>query len=143
MTQSNDTIPYGFCHCGCGERTTIATRNHYEKGALKGEPRRFKQGHNGTRTPLYVIDSETGCWNWLRGVFNPERPYGRIQRNGRLMPAHRLIWEQLRGPIPDGLELHHKCENTRCVNPDHMEPLTPKEHTATKDWSRRRRRHDD
>jgi hypothetical protein len=59
------------------------------------------------------------------------------------MPAHRLICEQLRGPIPDGLELHHKCENTRCVNPDHMEPLTPKEHTATKDWSRRRRRHDD
>lgn len=30
------------------------------------------------------------------------------------------------GPIPQGLHLDHLCRNTRCVNPDHLEPVTPK-----------------
>lgn len=40
------------------------------------------------------------------------------------MGAYRLSYERKFGPIPEGLEPHHMCENPRCINPDHIEPLT-------------------
>jgi hypothetical protein len=40
-------IPYGFCHCGCGESTTIVKRNDAWRGAVRGEPRRFIAQHHG------------------------------------------------------------------------------------------------
>jgi hypothetical protein len=47
--------------------------------------------------------------------------------NGRRVAtkaAHRLFYEQLVGPIPDGLQLDHLCRVRHCVNPDHLEPVT-------------------
>lgn len=38
--------------------------------------------------------------------------------------AHRVVWEILVGPIPEGLDLDHLCRNRKCVNPDHLEPTT-------------------
>jgi HNH endonuclease len=38
--------------------------------------------------------------------------------------AHRVVYETLVGPIPDGLVIDHLCRNPRCVRPDHMEPVT-------------------
>lgn len=43
---SSDEIPYGYCHCGCGQKTTIATRSDARRGAVKGEPRRFISHHH-------------------------------------------------------------------------------------------------
>ena len=37
------------------------------------------------------------------------------------VPAHRLIWEKLRGPIPEGRNLLRACPRPACVNPNHME----------------------
>lgn len=42
-----NAIPYGFCNCGCGERTTIATRTWAAKGWVRGQPHRFLRSHNG------------------------------------------------------------------------------------------------
>ena len=41
-------IPYGYCHCGCGQKTLLAprSRNHKHYKAIKGEPQRFVLGHN-------------------------------------------------------------------------------------------------
>lgn len=61
------------------------------------------------------------CWEWT-GQLN--HGYGRAHMHGRLMSAHVAIWELLVGPVPDGLELDHLCLNRRCVNPDHLEPVT-------------------
>jgi hypothetical protein len=65
-----------------------------------------------------------GCWEW-RGSANP-RGYGhiRLDMNGRIYAVHRVAYEQLVGPIPAGLEIDHLCFNRRCVNPDHLEPVT-------------------
>lgn len=76
------------------------------------------------------------CWTW-RGVIT-RRGYGAI--SGRL--AHRVVYELLVGTIPDGLQLDHLCHtedracaggdsclHRRCVNPDHMEPVTQAENT--------------
>lgn len=51
--------------------------------------------------------------------------YGRMRnREGRLEVAHRAIYKNVVGPIPDGLQLDHLCRNRLCVNPAHMEPVT-------------------
>jgi hypothetical protein len=46
---------------------------------------------------------------------------------GQRWAAHRLVYTLLVGPIPDGLQLDHLCRTVACVNPDHLEPVTPAE----------------
>jgi hypothetical protein len=70
-------------------------------------------------------DAVNGCWNWAGYV--TARGYGRAQVKARFYPIHRLVWMELRGPIPDGLELDHLCRNRICVNPAHLEPVTNRE----------------
>lgn len=68
----------------------------------------------------------TGCWEWvaaLRGV----KGYGSFTLNGRSTQAHRASYTLLVGPIPDGAVLDHLCRNRKCVNPEHLEPVTDRE----------------
>lgn len=67
-------------------------------------------------------DGEAGCWPWV-GAFR-EDGYGTFRVNGRVERAHRLVYELLRGPIPDRLVIDHLCRNHACVNPSHLEPVT-------------------
>lgn len=46
--------------------------------------------------------------------------YGRFKAGGRSVLAHRYAYEQAHGPIPDGMLVLHRCDNTRCVNPAHL-----------------------
>lgn len=76
-----------------------------------------------------------GCWLYTGGT----QAYARVQgnRQGRQMQAHRFVYEVLVGPIPDGHVLHHTCHNTRCVNPDHLQPLTRSDHMSLHAQERR------
>lgn len=71
-----------------------------------------------------------GCWEW-RGSLT--RGYGQIEfkseNTRRNVKAHRVSYELLRGPIPGDLHLDHLCRNPKCVNPDHLEPVTSAENT--------------
>lgn len=58
------------------------------------------------------------CWEWTASLLTGG--YGQY----RSRCAHRVAWELLVGPIPPGMELDHLCRNRRCVNPDHLEPVT-------------------
>lgn len=74
----------------------------------------------------YTIDPTTGCWNFKLVASSG---YGHnIQRSTNnvvtTVPAHRFFYEQKHGPINASLDLDHLCRNRRCVNPDHLEPVT-------------------
>lgn len=69
-----------------------------------------------------IPEPNSGCWIWL-GTSN-QWGYGRIQRLGKKTVVHRACYELAHGPVPQGLELDHKCRVRLCVNLAHLEPVT-------------------
>lgn len=52
MTSPPKSVPHGYCHCGCGGKTTIADRNKTATGMVKGQPMRFIVGHRVKPKPV-------------------------------------------------------------------------------------------
>lgn len=72
-----------------------------------------------TVKPQVKIGRNPGdCWEWI----GPKTAagYGKKTFHKRDLMAHRWMWEQLFGPIPQGLVVHHECQNPGCVNPHHL-----------------------
>lgn len=62
------------------------------------------------------------CWEWTGYL---TEGYGRFRVSAdQMVGAHLWAYQWLIGPVPDGLELDHRCRNRCCVNPDHLEPVT-------------------
>ena len=71
---------------------------------------------------------ECGCWVWM-GKLDPYG-YGTISVGKSRPSTHRVGYKLIKGPIPLGLELDHKCRVRSCWNPDHLEPVTHRENLA-------------
>ena len=67
------------------------------------------------------IEPKGDCWEWTGS--RDRQGYGKANAIGQTL-AHRIVYEVLAGPIPEGLTLDHLCRNRACVNPDHLEPVT-------------------
>jgi hypothetical protein len=82
------------------------------------------EGEVGRRvTPL-----DSGCW-MFDGSKDPY-PDLWVKGQGRLLKAHRWLYEELVGDVPTGHHLHHTCFTSWCVNPYHLVPLTKQQHAA-------------
>ena len=71
-------------------------------------------------------DGQDGCWVWMASL-KQGSGYGVFQLEGKPQSAHRVAYELVKGPIPEGLHIDHLCRNRACVNPDHLEPVTCRE----------------
>ena len=60
----------------------------------------------------------TPCLEWQAG--RSRSGYGKFSRDGKTERAHRVAWEMANGPIPDGLNALHKCDNRPCVDDTHL-----------------------
>lgn len=65
----------------------------------------------------------TGCWLWNGGLFEERGGYSQIWFN-KNWRGHRLFYSIFISSIPDDLVLDHLCRTPRCVNPEHLEPVT-------------------
>jgi len=74
---------------------------------------------------------ESPCWVYLRAT--TPKGYGtvsvRVDGKATTRPAHRLAYQLLVAPIPDELQPDHLCRNRPCINPAHIEVVTPRENT--------------
>lgn len=80
---------------------------------------------NKTNWPQYLVDqfwsninypgNDQDCWEWVSPQKHKDG-YGRFKNVG----AHRLAWEFYNGPIPQGQQVLHKCDNPPCCNPEHL-----------------------
>lgn len=77
------------------------------------------------------INQETGCIEWTGSVNTSG--YGHIRHGGKLVLVHRAAWELKNGPISDGLQVLHKCDNRTCRNEEHLFIGTHKDNMVDRD----------
>lgn len=103
------------------EKRRLYLRQWYRNGG--GE----RQGHvkRGSSKPFdeKILKVEGGCWEWQGG--KDRDGYGRYG-NKR---AHRITYERVNGKIPEGLVIDHLCCNKGCVNPNHLEVVSPSQNS--------------
>ncbi len=88
----------------------------------KGDRNQQQGSMRYVRAPFWhkaAVGELDECWPWLAGLVGSG--YGTVGNKGL---AHRVAYEMIVGPIPEGLTIDHLCRNRRCVNPLHMEVVT-------------------
>lgn len=72
----------------------------------------------------FVPEPNSGCWLWFGAL--SDTGYGSFNVGaGQYQGAHKFSYERVHGKVPAGIDLDHLCRVRCCVNPEHLEPVTP------------------
>lgn len=115
------------CRCDCGNVRIVQGSN-----LRSGRSRRCE--HNVDLAHLTIEERlmrhvEVAEGHWLWTAFVHRVGYGLAWVDGKTQLAHRVMYQAVVGEIPEGLQLDHLCNVRRCVNPDHLEPVTNAENS--------------
>ncbi len=121
----NTDVPYGYCWCGCGEKTNLARKTVPESGWVWGQPKRFIAQHQSRHfSREYEVEDrgyETPCW--ISNRIKNRHGYAWMRNGGHMTVVHRVFYEREHGPIPPGLEVDHLCSQRACCRPSHLEAV--------------------
>lgn len=109
--------------CGEEQYSRGYCQPHYRKWLRHGDPLKPPKTFEELFWERVNKDDPTGCWVWTSYTVNG---YGRFRER----PVHRISWELSFGEIPNDLHVHHSCSNRGCVNPQHLQLLTPQVNIA-------------
>ena len=113
-------------HCGATFTAFQSNHRRYWSRACSGAARVAAGFVAVPRTPIEdrfwpKVDKSGDCWLWTGG--QNLQGYGVISKGGhvsRKMLAHRLAYELANGPIPEGVNVLHRCDTPLCVRADHL-----------------------
>ncbi len=70
------------------------------------------------------VNDATSCWPWTGSIDRYGYGYlgegGSVRNGAKYIKAHRVVWELTYGPIPNGLQVLHHCDDPQCCRPDHL-----------------------
>jgi hypothetical protein len=123
---------------GC-EKTVVGRSwcgKHYGRWRRHGDTTALIVRHEGGPEQRFwaKVEKTENCWNWTARTTTG---YGVVHGvNGKKVLAHRFAYELLVGPIPDGMQIDHRCHNRSCVNPGHLRLATNKQNTENHQGAR-------
>lgn len=120
-----DPVPYMAAPCsvdGCAKPRSKREwcGMHYERWRTHGDPL-ITHARSAIDPEIRFwshVDKSANCWIWKAAV--DTKGYGVVGRDGKPHRAHRISYEFANGPIPEGLNVCHRCDNPPCVRPDHL-----------------------